>query len=320
MTISPENLFNELCVPTKNDMMIKPSITISPFNYPDIDIFYTKNFHEIDQKSTRTWLRSYLERDYQLTLSGRHGINLALLDLKLSPDDVVTIFPSCGNYYVSGCVTKTIEKHCKWSMNIESTTKVIFVIHEWGIPHPEIEKICDLGYPLIEDCAYAFASRYSNKRVGLVGNYAIYSLPKFFPVNFGGVICGLSGQEKLINATEEKYLLNSIGSIDDIKNICTERIVNWNYLKDLFQSIGIEPHFELFAGLVPGVFMFKVHADIQPELVKIAFQQHGIESSVFYGSHSIFIPCHQKLGLGSMNYIFKIYKELAHNLETDFRK
>ena len=293
------------------------AIAISPFVYPVLDTLYESNYSATDLTNTRDWLASFLERDYALTRSGRHALDLVLRELALSEMDVVTIFPSYGDFYVSGCVTKTIERHCRWSMKIEPATKAVLVIHEWGIPHPTLENVFELGFPVIEDCAYAFASRHANNRVGIKGNYAIYSLSKFFPVNYGGIVCGLKNGRRLISDREEVNLLKSMWISGGIDKICSMRIDNWNYLKCLFLTIGVTPHFELSMGLVPGVFMFSVHEGIQPDLVKIAYQEHGVESSVYYGSSSVYIPCHQNLGRGSMEYLFQIYETVALKLNRE---
>lgn len=297
-----------IVIPFNLNAMIRPSITISPFTYAALDSICFGESSSFDVEKAGNLLATYLERDYLFTRSGRDGLDLILSELRLAETDVVTILPSLGNFYVSSCVTKTIEKHCRWSMRLEAETKVALVIHEWGIPHPQIDKICQLGVPVIEDCAYALASTCNGNRVGLKGQYAVYSLPKFFAINFGGIVCGMQNQGKSIADMEESYLLRGINSSGAVEGIAATRISNWLQLKKLFSTIEISPYFELSRGVIPGVFMFSVPSNIDADLVKLEYQKHNVECSVYYGSQAVYIPCHQNLGLGSMEYLFRIFE------------
>ena len=64
-------------------------------------------------------------KNYKLFPKCRSAIHAALSHYDLQPDDMVSVFTTSGNTYISGCVTKAIEKTCKWSMKIEDNTKVI---------------------------------------------------------------------------------------------------------------------------------------------------------------------------------------------------
>lgn len=303
---------HSVVLPPDLESMIKPFISISPFSYHTLSQTCGDN---IDQKynciSINKELRNHLGRDFFFTNSGRHALDLVLDHLKLKQNDVVSIFTSLGNYYVSGCVTKTIEKYCKWSMDMEPKTKAILVIHEWGIPHPGIKQLCKLGFPVIEDCAYAFASADDSGLVGKHGNYAIYSLTKFFSVNFGGIVCGLSNLKFNMSEIQENYICRLIGrELFDIDEVILKRISNWNYLKSLFSSVNAEPYFELKPKLVPGVFMFKADTCLSLEEIKAQYWKHYIECSVFYGTNAIYIPCNQSLNKGSLEYMFAVYRSM----------
>jgi hypothetical protein len=237
-----------------------------------------------------------------------------LVDLGLQPDDVVTIVTTSGSSYVSSCVTQTIARHCRWSMRVEDRTRAVIAIHEWGRPCERIRELSTLGVPVIEDCAYAFASRYrSGERVGSVGDYAIFSLTKFFSVNFGGAVRGPFRSAPFeMPAAHRAYLLSRIApELADVSTLCDQRSRVWDALTSRFASLGASPFFEIGDGVVPAVFMFAVDpATIAPEAVKARFQAHGIESSVFYGHDAVYIPCHHRLGDGSLDFMFQLYADL----------
>jgi len=71
---------------------------------------------------------------------------------------------------------------------------MLYVIHEFGLVHPQIVKIVKLGrklgIPVIEDCAHTVLSSINNKLVGTLGDYALYSLSKQLPIEKGGLLVG----------------------------------------------------------------------------------------------------------------------------------
>jgi hypothetical protein len=283
-----------------------PSYSISPFNIDD------SNKNSIISKDSINTAKEYLNNrfdNYIITYNGRGAINLALSNLNLQKDDVVTILTTSSNYYISGCVTKEIEKFCKWSRKIEPNTKVIFVNHEFGFVHKELEEIKKYNLPIIEDCAHSFISQNKNNTVGKIGDYVIYSLPKFFPIQFGGILVSNNKSlDNILSDNEINYILSCIGrNIDNITNIKSKRLDNYQYLKSKFELEGINTTFELSNEEIPGVFMFNIDNLNLAEL-KIFTQRNGIESSVFYGKNAFFIPVHQNLDDLDLNYFFEIIK------------
>ena len=99
-----------------------------------------------------------------LTLSGKKAISLALVQLNLGKEDCVTIFTTSGNRYISGCVTREIEKFCSWSMKIEENTQVLFVNHEFGFPFEALKALkTQFDFPIIEDVAHGLFSQNTEK-------------------------------------------------------------------------------------------------------------------------------------------------------------
>lgn len=300
-----------IVLPPDTASMIKPNITISPFTHALLRSCSTQG--EMSEKTERVKRRlwEHFGREFILTNSGRHALDLVMSDMGILPTDVVTIYTSLGNTYVSGCVTQVIERYCRWSMGIEPDTKAVLVIHEWGIPHPQMAEICGLGFPVIEDCAYAFASTDAGRTLGMRGRYAIFSLPKFFSVNFGGIVSGLARTEPFLPESYQDYLYNAIEcELFDIENIIQKRKDNWRYLERQFATLDSRPFFDLTEGTVPGVFMFTADKSLCLDKIKATYREHGIECSVFYGTDGIYIPCNQSLSLGALEYLFAVYQGL----------
>lgn len=77
----------------------------------------------------------------------------------------------------------------------DGQTKCILVAHYFGF-YQDIERIrkfCDEeGLLLLEDCAHAFFGEYAGRPVGSIGDYAIASPIKFFPIYDGGCLVSSS--------------------------------------------------------------------------------------------------------------------------------
>lgn len=126
--------------------------------------------------------------------NGRSAMAAILQSLGLTPNDEILVTNSFGGTYVSSCVTCTIFNTCKPSRVLTEATRAIFVIHEYGVPHPGIAPLLATArnrrIPLIEDCAHTLDSRHGGIPVGNRGDFAIYSLPKVLPMPTGGILSG----------------------------------------------------------------------------------------------------------------------------------
>ncbi|HUY04949.1 MAG TPA: DegT/DnrJ/EryC1/StrS family aminotransferase [Rhodocyclaceae bacterium] len=74
---------------------------------------------------------------------------------------------------------------------LDDRTRAIIAPHYFGLPTPmaELRQFCDARrLCLIEDCAHAFFGLSDLCPIGSWGDYAIASLPKFFPVAEGGCL------------------------------------------------------------------------------------------------------------------------------------
>lgn len=288
------------------DEYLLPSIRISPFKTEHIALNHLLPKDDFFE----TYLDSrFGAGQWSLTLNGREAIKIALEYYKLEKNDIVTILTTSENFYISSCVTREIEAVCKWSRKIVAQTKLVFVNHEFGYPHPEMRKLSEMGVPIIEDCCTAFFSQNSSERVGKYGDFALYSLPKFFPIQIGGVIVANNGAKNLqshnlINE-EMRYITNVLSyNIKHVAQILEKRINNYNYALTLFSRLGFTSRFTADEKIVPSVLLLKNNGIIKDlDKLKSYLSRNGVQSSVFYGEDAFFIPNHQSLATGEIDFL-----------------
>jgi hypothetical protein len=293
-----------------------PCYRIGPFTTRDLSI---NNCLPDSDRIDDYFNERFSGRDFIYTENGRKAINIALDYYNLEKDDVVTILTTSGNYYISGCVTREIEKFCRWSRQIVPETRAIIVNHEFGYPYKGLSALKRYKLPIIEDCAGSFFSNDANRETGNTGDFTIFSFPKMFPVQVGGLLLSnikgaLPGRYQLDKASL-RYIKNSMSrNILCKQEIIRKREENYNTLRYLFESIGFSERFKPEPETVPGVFMFKTegsNVDL-PELKKF-FWSHGIHCSVFYGEEAFFIPVHQALNEHDMGYFLEVMKLFIFN-------
>jgi hypothetical protein len=300
------------------DPYLLPTFRISPFKTADLAFNATlpdDNFIE------KYFNKRFSGKSYQFTLNGREALSIALNYYRLQNNDIVTILTTSGNFYISACVTNGIEKFCKWSRQIERNTKLILVNHEFGYPYKGLTELIKTGIPIIEDCAHSFFSDDENGNTGKVGNFVIYSFPKMFPLQIGGLL--VSNQERqlpvsnLLVKTQMRYIKNVLSHhLKNKEEIVEKRLINYLYLSHIFEEFGLLEYFQFEDGIVPGVFMFRTNKkkiDL-PELKK-HFYAHGVQCSVFYGENAFFIPVHQALNEQDMLYFYEVTKSFIHKTE-----
>lgn len=286
---------------------LMPVFRISPFGNSDAIVNRTLS----PNGNFRKWFtRKYPGYHWSFTRSGRDAIRYCMDALRLNNNDLVTILTTTGNFYISGCVTNQIERNCPWNREINSSTKVIFVNHEFGFPYENLVELSKYRLPVIEDCAHSFLSQNAESSVGFTGDYVVYSLPKFFPIQIGGIIMSRKPVEQsLLDITpeEEEYIESVLDYyIDSTDNFTAKRRENYKWFAERFYNTTFSPHFELMGYHVPGVFMFKLPSFIQGQTLKLYLQNNGIEASVFYRENSVFIPVHHNLSLEHLEYIYQI--------------
>ena len=280
-------------------VQVTPTYRISPFNSP----IYFSNSIEM-QNRIEYFRERFPDKSYVYTKNGREAINLALRALSLNREDEVAIFTTSGNFYISSCVTKEIEKFCGWKRQVNKNTKAILINHEFGfiLNSSSLREIKKYNLPIIEDFAHSFNSKVE----ATVGDFLIYSLSKFFPVQVGGV-CVYAKNWKIkskVDSPFDQFLLCNT-AFDKVEVFSKKRIKNYLYLAGLFSKINMLSYFELDDN-VPGVFLFKADGIIDLAKLKIYMQNNGVESGVFYGVNAYFIPCHHNLEIEDLDFFYSL--------------
>ena len=287
------------------DPYLLPCYRISPFQTKDI---HANNQLPVSAVADEYFNRRFNKREWIYVADGRKAINIALQHYQLQKDEVVTIFTTSGNFYVSGCVTKEIEKFCQWSRQIEHNTKLIFVNHEFGYPYQNIGELKKYQLPIIEDCAHSFFSGDVDNTTGHTGDFTIYSLPKMFPIQTGGLLTAKKeisfAKTDSLTGEQRQYIKNVLSYyIKEKDSIIQRRIDNYHYLVNKLGGDDFDERFELNNAVVPGVFMFRVkNENIDLPKLKEHLYAHGIQCSVFYGERAFFIPVHQNLLAADLDY------------------
>lgn len=293
-----------------DDTFMKPSYRISPFTTGSI----AANSHCQPDAAADEYFSTLLAR-YQQTWvrKAREAITLALVDLNLTPDDTVTIITTSQNRYVSGCVTKAIEQVCQWDRTLSARTSAILVIHEFGALVEDLESLYAQGIPVIEDYAHAF---HSMPVEGIKGDYVIYSFPKYFSIQYGGILLSKRPLQKTYTLSPSvlNYLKAVIShQLKDIGSFRQKRVANHHYLTEAFKRFGCSPRFAWKNHETPSVFIFHVPSEISLPALKTFVQEHGIESSVFYGEQVFFIPVHHGLEEIDLDYFIFVYHHFLIN-------
>jgi hypothetical protein len=255
--------------------------------------------------------------NWLITKNGREGIALAMQGLALSKDAVTTILTPSNNFYVSGCVTSTVQNYTEWSRQKESKTGAYFVNHEFGYLYPEMEELVEEGLPVIEDCCTTFFSQDEAKKIGLYGRYSIFSFPKFFSIQIGGLLVGegvaLNNDlaVKVSLTDEEKFhILKVVGyELEQEDEILIKRKELHDYAAKVFGELGFTLRFPNKEGVVPSVLLLNNNGIIKDlSSYRQLFDQHGIQNSVFYGEDAFFMPCHHYLSFTDIDYFKHIIK------------
>ncbi|MFC5552244.1 aminotransferase class I/II-fold pyridoxal phosphate-dependent enzyme [Massilia aerilata] len=146
----------------------------------------------------------------RLVTSGRIAIALALREMGVGPGHEVLVpawhSPSMLPPVLwRGAVPVFYRLRADATIDLEDlaarigpATRAVMLTHYFGFMQPveQVRALCDAhGLQLLEDCAHAFIGRYRGRPVGAVGDYAIGSSMKFFPIHEGGAL--VSGRHAL---------------------------------------------------------------------------------------------------------------------------
>ncbi len=287
---------------------LKPCYRLSPVSATSV----AKNRNLPESGLIDDYFNGRFGHNYYYTLNGRSAIGEALKDIGITKNAKVAILTTSGNRYISRCVTDEIEKYCKWTRNLEEATGAILVNHEFGFPYSNLVSLKKYGLPLIEDCAYSFFSTDKYGQTGKAGDYIVYSFPKIFPVQCGGL---LVSKKELKNPPEmevglKSYLRKVLSYyIMESETIKKKRLLNSETLEKKLGEMGFSPRFECNDAVIPGVFLFNTNGVINDhEELKKFMQDEGVECSVFYGEEAFFIPVHQNLCDDDLDYFCELLR------------
>lgn len=289
------------------DPFLLPTYRMSPFTTTDI----AANLALAESDSATTYLdKKFGNGNWQYTYNGREAIHLALQNYNLEKTDLVTIITTSQNFYISSCVTKEIEKFSTWNREILPETKVILVNHEFGFIYPDMEKLKATGIPIIEDCCTTFFSQDNNGQIGKYGDFSVYSLPKFFPIQIGGILVNntTSASEKsIVEDKEFRYIQNVISSqLDAEQSLLQKRKSIYEYALNKALSFGFTARFQNEESIIPYALVLNNNSIVKDlNGLKLFLSQNGIQSSVFYGEDAFFIPCHQSLSFVDIDLLFQ---------------
>jgi dTDP-4-amino-4,6-dideoxygalactose transaminase len=295
---------------TNPDPFLLPSFRISPFLTSSLD----RNLAIEDRFSSvciEYFNQRFGEGNWMLTYNGREGIKLALESMQLPQETCVSILTPSNNKYISSCVTSTIEKSHTWNRHKSSNTSAFLVNHEFGYIYKNMEDLLEEGLPVLEDCCTTFFSQDEKNKVGKYGKFSVYSFPKFFAIQIGGLLVGERVGEcvplsnaSVLSQAESHYILKVIGyEWDQVNQLLEKRKSNFEYAVSSFSSLGFSLRFPDHDLVVPSALLLNNHGIITdlPQLKKF-LNAHGIQNSIFYGEDAFFLPCHQNLSKADIDY------------------
>jgi hypothetical protein len=264
------------------------------------------------------------ENNWLVAKNGREAIAFAMDELKLESTQNISILTPSHNLYISGCVTSTLSGYCNWDRKASEQTAAYFVNHEFGYLYKDMVGLVNTGLPVIEDCCTTFFSQDEPRKIGLYGNYSLFSFPKFFSIQIGGLLVGkgVGSNQNLLNkvsltSDEINYILKVVGfELRDVNNILQKRNELHQYASAAFESMGFSLRFPNEPGVVPSLLLLNNHQIIKdlPSFKNYLYAQ-GIQNSVFYGEDAFFIPCHHYLSEVDIEY-FKFVTEQYIQLQN----
>jgi hypothetical protein len=181
-----------------------------------------------------------------------------------------------------------------------------------------MEKIKSFGLPIIEDCCTNFFSQNNKNNVGKYGDFSIYSIPKFFPLQIGGILVSNIENYTLnttLDSSEKKHIINSLSySLRNQEKILFKRNVIFNYGLKLFSKIGFHEMLIKEEGVVPYALLLKNNEIIKDlNNFKSYMSKNGIQNSVFYGKDGFFIPNHQSLNVFEVQFMYELVSYYLKN-------
>ncbi|CCN47641.1 putative DegT/DnrJ/EryC1/StrS aminotransferase [Vibrio nigripulchritudo MADA3029] len=297
------------------DPYLMPTIHMSPFSGrikasgSSIEVSEIDILNEISLKLTNRILSGVV------TLNGRSAISLALDAIVTSEDFTISILTNSGSGYVSGCVTSEIGKYCKYVIGDAPDADAYFLIHEFGRPVTVPKELLNTPKPIIEDCAYALVDPSFRGQYGSIGDYIIYSLPKAFDMQYGGLFFSSNEKSIVRKNNPSMYLLeNLINNFKSLTYANKQRLNVYKKLQQTAKRYKLIEYYPYSGSGVPHAFMVALPGNIDFQEIKKYMNGRGVESSIFYGQNAYFIPCHQNINDWEIEYmIYHLHQSIINS-------
>ena len=214
--------------------------------------------------------------------------------------------------------------------------KMLFIIHYFGFPQKDIEKISVLckknNIILVEDCAHSFTSTINNKNIGSFGDYALFSIHKIFAASAGGILQINNNNFSYISENQNPINISDIQqyTITDINEMSELRIKNYKYYLENFKENKICKIFykELPNGTVPLNFPILIYNEDRFELYNKMIEKNIPVVSLWYqlineipkvkycisydiSSRILNLPLHQDIKFEDINYIINNISQIT---------
>lgn len=154
-----------------------------------IEIFHNGNIavgKEVEEFEDK--IAKYIGKDYAVaTSNGTTALHLLLHSMGITAGDEIiipaSVCPGVMHAIEYTGATPVISDINKEDFNISAeytkkiithNTKAIIVPHMFGLPS-DLDELCNLGIPIIEDCAQSISAEYRGKKTGHFGYAAIFS-------------------------------------------------------------------------------------------------------------------------------------------------
>lgn len=290
--------------------------------------------------------------------SARHGFELLIKAVMKKQSDIILMPGYIGESAKEGSgvfdpIRDTKVKyefykiHADLSVDMEDikskmdnpNVKVILLIHWFGFPQKcvfELKELCNKkGVILIEDCAHTINGYYKGRKLGSIGDFALFSIHKILTTENGGMlqINDIANMQKFAGERENIAFSDLLQyAKTDLDKIAEKKLRNYNaYLKyldkdsDLFDVI----YPELEEGIVPNNFpvfiknynRFQLYNELEamgiPTVVLYYRMIEELSKDEFPVSYEIAdtilnLPIHQDIEVDDVKHIAEVLNNYKH--------
>lgn len=310
----------ELLVP---DAVMRPVIHMSPFSGKF-------DFHAKDTVPEESEVIAHISAQLfgqplegRFTKNGRHALALALQSCVRNEEFVVSIITPSKTGYVSTKVTSEINKCCKWVMGYDAKADIYLLLHEFGRKASLPQAVQQSRKPVIEDFAYGMVDPLFSEAYKPQGHYLVYSLSKAFPIQYGGLLFfnGVPYKDELpskhlLSEAGRQYLLQTATAhFHELHRANHSRMHTYKLMQQISVDYGFREAFPAKKGELPHAFLVQLDPDLDASAIKTHMNLAGVESGVLEGGHAYYLPCHQRMNLAEIEYMFHHLSEALKNAD-----